>query len=273
MRQITLGITAATAIAGCLAFGGSAPALADPYLPGLTNLNFDSYTGAAPKASFTSVDPTGWTGGSGLIFIASTSPFSASAAGPTYLQTYGNPSGSYSGNYVEADGNPNFESGFNTTVSGLTPGQTYQLSFYQGASQQVGYHGATTNQWIVSLGTAGLTVTPGSGGVDTYANADANASVVASPLMSVPSEGTVGWNYVTVTLTADAATDTLSFLAWGDNGNTTNLPPMAFLAGVDSPPGLGVPEPGSLALLGSGLIGLGFVAARKRQKPDLGVTQ
>ena len=32
------------------------------------------------------------------------------------------------------------------------------------------------------------------------------------------------WNFVSVSLTADATTDLLSFLAWGDNGNTINLP-------------------------------------------------
>ena len=31
-------------------------------LPGLTNLNFVTYTGSNPKSYFTSVDPTGWTG-------------------------------------------------------------------------------------------------------------------------------------------------------------------------------------------------------------------
>ena len=39
-----------------------------------------------------------------------------------------------------------------------------------------------------------------------------------------------GWNTTSVTLTANASTDVLSFLTWGDDGNTTNLPPMAFLA-------------------------------------------
>jgi hypothetical protein len=99
-------------------------------LPGLTNLNFLHYTGSAPKNSFTSVDPVGWTGGSGLIFIdapgtSSTSP--VTACGTTYLSTWGCPStldikGGY--NFVEADGNPIFESGFHYSVSGLHPGTT-----------------------------------------------------------------------------------------------------------------------------------------------------
>jgi PEP-CTERM motif-containing protein len=76
----------------------------------------------------------------------------------------------------------------------------------------------------------------------------------------------VGWNFVSVDITATAVTEALSFLAWGNNGNTTNLPPMAFLAGVDAPPGLGVPEPASMALFGVGLAGLGAVARRRRAK-------
>ena len=39
---------------------------------------------------------------------------------------------------MEADGNPAFETGFGTTLTGLTPGQTYELDFYQAASQQTG---------------------------------------------------------------------------------------------------------------------------------------
>lgn len=128
-----------------LSLGLAASAQADPALPNLENLNFLQYTGSAPKAPFTSVDPVGWTGGNGLIYIdapgtSNTSP--VTACGPTYLQTYGCPStlaipGGY--NEVEADGNPSFESGFNYTVTGLTPGQTYTLSFYQAGSQQTGF--------------------------------------------------------------------------------------------------------------------------------------
>src|ERR1700761_1650353 len=47
--------------------GMAGVAHADP-LPNLTNLDFSQYTGSAPKGSFTSVNPVGWTGGNGLIF-------------------------------------------------------------------------------------------------------------------------------------------------------------------------------------------------------------
>ncbi len=249
------------------------------YLPSLTNLDFAS-TENPPKGSFGTVDPAGWTGGNGLIFIDLTSLPGAQAASNTYLTTYGNPVGSYSGNYVEADGNPSYESGFNYSVSGLTPGDKYTLNFYQGASEQTGYgfnnyvnaYTPTTNQWIVSLGTAGLVLNGGGptnalyGPTDTYSDPDAGASIQASPLMTVCYQCTVGWDYVTMTLTADATTDLLSFLAYADDGSTVNLPPIAFLAGVDSPAGLGAPEPASLSLLAVGLLGLGGIARRHRKK-------
>ena len=277
MRSVSLKSSAVGFFAiGLSLFTHSAQATTP--LPNLTNLNFllQNPGGTPTKSSFTSFDPTGWTGGNGLIYIDSSgtsNTSSSTACGPTYLQTYGCPStlaipGGY--NEVEADGNPSFESGFNYSVSGLTVGQTYSLSFYQAASQQTTFSGATTEQWIVSLGKSGMTDNWASSGDTcnpcTYSNADSGASVVATTLMSTPSQSMTDWNYVTVDLTADATTDLLSFLAWGDGGSTANLPPMVFLAGVNSPAGLTTPEPGSVVLLVTVLFGLGLGERVRRRR-------
>jgi hypothetical protein len=261
-----LGLVLSAAVVATLAASGAAHAF--PALPNLQNLNFLDYTGSAPKNSFTSVNPVGWTGGNGLIYIDAPGTATSHSGG---IATHVDPGalnipGGY--NYVEADGNPDYESGFNYEVTGLTAGQTYTLSFYQAAGQQTEFSGATTNQWIVALGSGGINVTVDGAGFGHYSNSDPGGSIAATTLMNVPSDGGVPWEFVSVNLTADASTDFLSFLAWGDNGSTANLPPMAFLTGVNSPAGLnpGVPEPAVWGLMILGFAGAGASLRAQRAK-------
>ena len=242
-------------------------AQANPALPAY-NLDFTQKTGTNPKDYFTNVKPVGWTFGNGgnLIFVdAPGSPGCATCAdGPVYLQVYGPfPNPPVPGNYVEADGNPDFESVFYEPISGLTPGTTYTLSFYQAAGQQTGFDGATTEQWIVSLGTSALTVTT-SGGFGHYSNADPLADTKVSALMNTPNHGVTPWNFVSLDFTAHATDELLSFLAWGNNGSTINEPPMVFLAGVNQPDV--IPEPETLSLLALALVGLGVSRLRRPVK-------
>jgi hypothetical protein len=245
-------------------------AQANPLLP-VQNLTFSQFTGFAPKTIFSAVNPVGWTGGTGLISI------DAPGTATVDNQTHGNAYAVYGpfanpppgGNFIQADGNPVFETSFNQVLTGLAIGQTYTLTFWQAAGQQQGFTGATTEQWIVALGGTGFVLCHGCGTdptygtVDTYSNPGADIATTA--LMSTPSQGVTGWEQVSVDLTATAATETLSFLAWGNNGSEVNLPPTVFLAGVNSP---ALPEPGSLALVGIALLGLTTTAKKGKRNRD-----
>jgi len=245
----------------------------------VTNGNFSSYSGVTPGTSgdnFQNVNPTGWTGGGGLIFVTNAAGINSGIYLPVYGPTVGQPASPSNpfpapppgGNFVEADGNPFYENSFSYQLTGLTKGKTYSLSFFQAAGQQTPpFTGATTNQWIVGLGVTGsqFITTPIGGGIDTYAYSDSNGSVVASHLMNVPSQGLYPWEQVTVNLTADATNDVLTFLAWGDNGNTANLPPIAFLDIAGNGNMVSTPEPGGLLLMVSGMLGFGAYRLHRRR--------
>lgn len=271
--------TAAGVAAAGLALGLACTAEADVVLP-VQNLAFNTFSGTftGPKDFFTHAQPTDWSIGSkaeldNLIYVGQqgSEGYSDESRGNIYgvYGTYKDtvPAGT---NFYQADGNPQYESTIMQTITGLTAGTTYDLQFQQAAGQQgfpTGFSGATTEQWKVFLGAGGI-------GVDCSSSpctvtGTANNVEADSPLMNTPSMGIVDWNNVNLTFTPTAAdlssgTAVLTFLAWGNGGSTVNEPPTVFLEGVNTPPT--VPEPGTLAILGAGLLGLGAIMLRRRAK-------
>jgi len=202
----------------------------------VTNGGFELYTGSAPKDYFTNVLPTDWTGG---LFDFIDAPGTADNVAYVLPVYPGFPATSpQGGNFVQSDSTTNFALPITQTISGLTVGQSYNLSFYQAAGQALGNTGATTDQWEVSLGS------------DTQ----------FSSLMSIPQGGTFPWQSQTMTFNASSTSELLSFIAIGSGG----VPPQIFLDGVDME--TTVPEPSALMLLaGVGtVIGIGRLGRRLR---------
>jgi hypothetical protein len=200
----------------------------------VTNGDFES-ADVTTKTTFAG-NVTGWSGGDLLTFIDTP----GAADNGTYLSVYGpfpnhSPAG---GNFVEADGDPIYSSAFSQTISGLTVGRQYHLSFYQAAGQQSSGHGGTTERWSVSFGD------------DTQ----------LSSRYHLPNAGVGPWQQQFMTFTATGTSEVLSFLA---TGTPHGAPPISFLDGVSLVGG--APEPAEWALL---LAGFGLVGATLRRRGE-----
>jgi len=166
-----------------------------------------------------------------------------SATGDAYVTAWNGGYGLYptilaplgGSNVVAVDGGSPYSSSIAQTVNGLVVGNEYVLTFYQGAAQQTSYNTATTEKWQVTFG----------------------SSTQTSNIMNNAGQGVVPWNLVTMNFIATSTSELLTFLAIGTpNGQ----PPVVLLADVD----MFLPEPGSMAVLGAGMLGL--LIARRRAR-------
>jgi hypothetical protein len=132
------------------------------------------------------------------------------------------------GNFIGDDGDVIFRAPLFQTISGLTPGATYDLKFYQAADQQGGLSSPTTEQWEVSLG----------------------AETQFSTLINNPPGAFSGWFLQSLDFVATSASETLTFLSIG---TPSGVPPIVLLANVSL---TAVPEPGAWTLLIVGAAGV-----------------
>ncbi len=134
------------------------------------------------------------------------------------------------------------------TVNGLNPGDTYDLTFYQGMAQDtenITPPGYVTGQWEVSLG----------GGSPQYGAAmSADGSV---PYFT-------NWSQQSMSFTATSASEVLSFFAIG-----TGVPPLVFLDGVDLEDA-SAPEPATIWLSAIAVTVLGWKLRALRRQTNQG---
>ena len=150
------------------------------------------------------------------------------------------------GNFLASEGN-NDATHINTisqTISDLTPGAQYNVSFdWAGAQQYVSqsgqpFSGAQDERWVVSLG----------------------SQTLSTPTVQNASHGFTGWMSSSLIFTAASAQEVLTFMS--DSDSPRGVPPFALLDGVSV---TAVPEPASWALMIVGVGMLGGVARSRRQ--------
>jgi hypothetical protein len=144
------------------------------------------------------------------------------------------------GNYLAMDGGASNDMAIYQTITGLTSGANYAVSFYMAAGQQSTASSATTEYFDVYFGTT-----------STYTE-------TSTTTISNPQGSFTPWSLVTMNFTANSATQILEFVA---QGGPVSDPPMDFLADINFSQ---TPEPSSLALIGAGTLGL--LAVRRRRK-------
>lgn len=188
------------------------------------------------------------------------------------------------GNFLVADGSY-LNRPVEQTIVGLTPGTTYNLSFYWAAAQQAGFDGDTKEAWVVCIGTCSYTTRPGVDEALTFYNADIGNTDPSDPrlndlgydpallatgvdalfktsVVTNPNHGFTPWTFETFSFTATSSSATLSLLAYG---TPIGQPPFSLIDGItiDTTTPTPVPEPTTWAMI---LIGFGVVGGAMRTR-------
>ena len=162
------------------------------------------------------------------------------------------------GNFVALDGGGSARASLSQVIYGLTPNQSYTVSFIWAGAQiknspLADPNGTNTNPFNVNL-----QVLLGDAALDATAPSLPAATQLAGSTTVQPRSATP-WTPASLTFVADAATQTLSFLAGSSSPN--GLPPTVLLDNITVT--AAVPEPTTWALMLGGLGALGMLARRR----------
>jgi hypothetical protein len=228
----------------------------------VSNGGFELTDNGADKMTYLQTTPTGWSlaaidqnnvqwGVAGTYSFVMTSPTATVNApiGGAFSMVAG--TDSPDGGNLFAATSQSGSSGrqqLSQTISGLTAGNEYTLSFYEGLGQRSGYTGATSGYWDVTFGS------------ESY----------ASPTVNNLSGGFTGWTQRSTTFTASSASQQLMFVFTGSSAASF---PVGVLDGVwlgePSPPPPPAPVPeidpatGSCAL--ALVVGLAAILDQRRR--------
>jgi hypothetical protein len=194
----------------------------------VSNGGFEQTSNGDNKMAYLQTTPTGWSlaaidqnsvqwGIAGTYSFVMTSPTATVNApiGGAFSMVAGD--GSPDGGNLFAATSQSGSSGLQQlfqTINGLTVGNEYTLSFYEGLGQRSGYTGATSGSWDVLFGNENYT----------------------SPTVNNPSGGFTGWTQRSTTFTASSSSQQLMFTFVGSSLESF---PVGVLDGV----WLGEPSP------------------------------
>ena len=243
-------LTARTVLAATAAGAALALALASAQAtPVITNGSFETVTAASSTEFGTRYGGqvvTGWTTG-GYNFLFKPGTADTTGAANEYgqqLKLWGPGDGSANGltaaspaggNFIGADGAYG-QAAIQQIITGLDVNSVASITFYWAGAQQYNFNGPSTEAWQVTLGN------------ETH----------STQVVNNAEHGFTGWQKATLSFVVTSSTEVLSFLALG---TPAGVPPFSLLDGVSISE---VPEPASLALMGTGL-GIAGLPARRRR--------